>query len=203
MLLWNCDFAHQARYKWIQKHSTSVMSAGKSQKTLQRMQQVADVENQKLCFEGCLNQTQPPPACVCDDSNWTVKYLCMNCCVESVLQCDHVGAAWRQVGHSNSKWVEHTLWALLLTDCHVLSRWVSCPQVDVTSVWVCVVVTCRDVGRLVVVQVQKQLWTFIRWTLVIISILQWMSKQFSAWVLRCSHSSNWLHILYDLMWYML
>jgi len=34
------------------------MTAGKSQQTLERMQQLADVENQKLCFEGCIN---PPP----------------------------------------------------------------------------------------------------------------------------------------------
>jgi len=64
-LLLNCDFAFQNRYKWIQKHSTPVMTAGKSQKTLRRMEQIVEAENGKLCFEGCTNPV-PQPAYVRD-----------------------------------------------------------------------------------------------------------------------------------------
>jgi len=39
------------------------MMTGKSQKTRERMQQVVDAENRKLCFEGCINPP-PPPAFV-------------------------------------------------------------------------------------------------------------------------------------------
>jgi len=63
---------------WIQKHSTAVMTAGKSQKTVQRMQQITDAENRKLCFEGC-NHPVPKPAFVRDKSVEAVMTKLLHC----------------------------------------------------------------------------------------------------------------------------
>jgi len=71
------DCAFQNRYKWIQKHSTPVMTAGRSQKTLCRMQQIADDEDRKLCFEGC-NHPVAVPVFVCNCTAFMSLLLLVN-----------------------------------------------------------------------------------------------------------------------------
>ena len=58
------------------------MTAGKSQKTLQRMQQLADAEDRKLCFEGCVNPLQPP-AFVSDTQAETAS--CMSILLRNIM----------------------------------------------------------------------------------------------------------------------
>jgi hypothetical protein len=55
------------RYEWIQNNSLNCFKTEKSPKTLQRMQQITDAENSKLCFEGCIT-TKPVPTAVLEES---------------------------------------------------------------------------------------------------------------------------------------